>query len=560
MPSNLKRKIVELGELLSAVEVSRAAGKRIVQCHGCFDIVHPGHIRYLEFARRHGDVLIVSLTGDSDVSKGAERPYIPQALRAENLAALMFVDFVYIDPKPTAEEILARVRPDVYVKGREYEHSTAPGFLAEKVVVEGYGGRIIFSSGEIVFSSTELIDQIPQSDKAQSHGLGLVTGRYDINTESVERILDRFRDLRVLVVGDVMLDRYVFCDALGVASESPMMSLVQRDERSYVGGAAVVARHIAALGAHAFLLGAGAKDEGSEQVAKVLAGEGVECRLIGSRPAIVEKTRFLAEDSKLLKVDRGQRLPLDSVAERRAAVLLEQQSKNVDAVIFCDFGYGMITGGLLARVLPTLRHNVGTLTADVSGGSANMLNFHHVDLLCPTERELRTMLNDYHSGLSTVAWEVLDRTQARHVIVTLEKRGMVVFDRHSQDRKSQEWAGRLKSEQFPSFADHAVDRLGCGDALLAGATLSLAAGGTLMQAAYLGNAAAAIEISMLGNHPVNATRLRDWLRTRPELATPSAVVERTPAAVHGTAGPVAPRDVRGTGMTSRAGERPTVDA
>ena len=521
MTPSLQQKIVELDELLSVVVAARAAGETIVQCHGCFDLVHPGHVRYLEFARQQGDVLIVSLTGDVDVPKGGQRPYIPQELRAENLAALMFVDYVYIDPHPTAEDILLQVKPDVYVKGCEYEHATTPDFLAEKTVVEGYGGRIIFSSGEIVFSSTELIERMPHSERAQSHRLKKVSERYGITAPSVEETLDRFRDLHVLVVGDVVVDRYVFCDALGMASESPMMSLVQRDERRYVGGAAIVARHVAAMGAHAFLLSAGSADAQSKRVVEVLAGEGVESHMIESRPAIVEKTRFLVQDSKLFKVDCGQRLPLDSVAERRAALLLEQQSKIADAVIFCDFGYGMITGGLLSRVLPTLRHNVRTLAADVSSGRANLLNFRHVDLLCPTERELRAMLNDYDSGLSAVAWQILDRTQARHLFVTLEERGMVVFERRSQDRSSPDWSGRLRGEQLPSFAGHALDHLGCGDALLAGATLSLAAGSGLMQSAYIGNAAAAIEASMLGNHPVEAERLRAWVRTRRELTTPA---------------------------------------
>ena len=210
-------------------------------------------------------------------------------------------------------------------------------------------------------------------------------------------------------------------------------------------------------------------------------------------------------------------LPLDSVAEKKAAIILEQQSRLADVVIFCDFGYGMITGALLSRVLPTLRQNVRLLAADVSSGRADMLNFHHVDLICLTERELRATLNDFDSGLSAVAWQMLHRTQARHLLVTLERRGMVVFERRSQDRNAPDWSGRLKSEQLPSFATHAVDRLGCGDALLAGATLTLATGGSLIQAAYLGNAAAAIEISMLGNHPVDASALQEWTHTRPEL-------------------------------------------
>jgi len=519
MTSDYQRKIVELEELILIVGAARAKGKTIAQCHGCFDIVHPGHVRYLEFARQQGDILVVSLTGDLNVSKGDARPYIPQEFRAENLAALMFVDYVYINGAPTAEGILGRLKPDVYVKGREYERSTDPGFLAEKAVVEGYGGRIIFSSGEIVFSSTELIGRMPKGGEAQVHRLNQVCGNHGITAESLHETVARFRDLHVLVVGDVVVDRYVLCDAIGVASEAPMISLAHRAERCYVGGAAIVARHVSALGGHAFLLSAGAKDEPCRMVREVLDAEEVESNLIESRSAMVEKTRFLAEDCKLFKVDRAQRIPLDSVAERRAALILEQQSKVADAVIFCDFGYGMITGSLLARVLPTLRQNARILAADVSGGRANLLSFRNVDLLCPTEREARAALNDHDSGLSSVAWEVLQQTQARHIIVTLEKRGLLVFERRGDRRDSPEWSARLKSEQLPAFSDHAVDHLGCGDALLAAATMSLAAGAALMPAAYIGNAAAAVEVSTPGNHPVTLGGLGEVLRQRPELAS-----------------------------------------
>lgn len=517
MAADFRDKILDRDGLVRAVGKARAAGRTVVQCHGCFDIVHPGHIRYLEFARSQGDVLVVTLTGDPEIQKGDQRPYIPESLRAENLAALMSVDFVHIDPSPTAVDVLAAVKPDVYVKGREYEHSRDPGFLAEQRVVESGGGRIIFSSGEIVFSSSRLIEQIPRSREFETHRLNLLCQRQHITRTVVRDLLDGMRDQRVLIVGDVVLDRYVFCDAIGVASESPMMSLSQLDEQEYIGGAAIVARHAAALGARPTLLSAGDGGERSQRVAADLQREGVETELLPVRPDIIEKTRFLVDDDKLLKVDRAHRHPLDSIAERRAARIMEGRSREVDAVIFCDFGYGMITGPLLSRTLPTLRQNVRVLSADVSGGRANLLSFANMDLLCPTERELRAALNDYDSGLSAVAYDVLHKTQARHIMVTLEKRGMVAFERRSQDRATPEWSGRLKSEAVPSLADSVIDRLGCGDALLCAATLSLAAGATLHQAAYIGSAAAAIELAMLGNRPVTCDAMQRWFKSRPEL-------------------------------------------
>jgi len=533
MNRDFHRKIVTPDQLGRHVQQARRENLTLVQCHGCFDIVHPGHIRYLEFARRQGDVLVVTLTGDSDVTKGPAKPYIPEELRAENLAALEFVDWVCVDHAPTADAVLRIVRPDVYVKGREYEFSRDPGFLRERERVERQGGRVIFSSGDVVFSSTRLIETMPHDAEIERHRLRLFCRRLDIHKARLTDAIERFGGLRVIVVGDLILDRYVFCDAVDVASESPVMSLSRLSERRYVGGAAIVARHAAAMGAHTCLVSSIATDEASQHAERVLADEGVETRFLATRSESVEKTRYLVDESKLLKVERGKPEPLDSVAERRFATLLEDAVDGADAILFCDFGYGMLSRGLVQRVLPSLRRKVGTIAADVSGPHANLLHFRHVDLLCPSEREMRSMLHDFEQGLSSLAWNLLDETQARHLFVTLDKKGVVVFDRRSQDPHSPEWSGRLKSEHLPSFADHTVDRLGCGDALLAASTLVLATGADVNLAGYLGSMAAAIELAHLGNIPVDATSLQRMLHLRAELqwepAPPVAVANPLPA-------------------------------
>ncbi|MCK4659944.1 MAG: adenylyltransferase/cytidyltransferase family protein [Phycisphaerae bacterium] len=517
MNRDFHHKIVTPTHLVRDVQEARRRGLTIVQCHGCFDIVHPGHIRYLEFARRQGDMLVVTLTGDSEITKGPDKPYIPQELRAENLAALEFVDRVCIDHAPTAEAILRAVRPEVYVKGREYEFSRNPGFLRERELVERQGGRVIFSSGDVVFSSTQLAQAMPYDGDLERHRLQSICGRHGIDESRLANILDDFRGLRVVVAGDTILDRYIFCDVIDVASESPLMSLAQLGEQCYAGGAAIVARHSAAMGAQTLLVSPVAADEATTYAENVLAAEGVETRTLAIRRELVEKTRYLVDETKLLKVEHGKPEPLDSAAEQRFAGLLEEAAEGADVLIFCDFGYGMLTRSLLERVLPNLRRKVGTIAADVSGPHANLLHFRQVDLLCPSEREMRSMLHDFEHGLAPVAWNLLNETQARHLLVTLDKKGLVAFERRSQNPRVADWGGRLKSEHLPSFADRTVDRLGCGDALLTASTLALAVGGGLNSAAYLGNIAAAIEIARLGNIPVEADVLRRQLRRRPEL-------------------------------------------
>src|SRR3954471_14972326 len=151
------RKICSLEQLLAFRDEARRAGKAVVHCHGCFDIVHPGHIHHLQYARGLGDVLVVSVSADHHVNKGVNRPLIPDDLRAASLAALECVDVVYLNPDPTAVELLDLLQPDVYVKGKEYEHNHDPRFVAERETVTRHGGRVVFSSGDIVYSSTAII-------------------------------------------------------------------------------------------------------------------------------------------------------------------------------------------------------------------------------------------------------------------------------------------------------------------------------------------------------------------------------------------------------------------
>jgi rfaE bifunctional protein nucleotidyltransferase chain/domain len=159
--------VMSLDRLEAAVRNARAAGEIVVMCHGCFDLLHPGHIRHLRFAALLGDRLLVTITGDAAMRKGLGRPLIPERDRARNLAAVDGVHFVAIDPNPTAVANLRRLQPDIYVKGHEYERSRHPGFLAEKAVVESSGGRVVLSPGDVVFSSTELIEAMHAAASAR---------------------------------------------------------------------------------------------------------------------------------------------------------------------------------------------------------------------------------------------------------------------------------------------------------------------------------------------------------------------------------------------------------
>lgn len=153
-------KILTLPELAKKIDKLRSKGKKIVHCHGCFDLMHPGHIKYLQAAKKMGDILVVTLSPDRYVDKGPGRPAFNETLRAESLAALECVDWVAINEWPTAEETLRLLRPHVYVKGQEFENleDKTGKIQRESQVVREIGAELRFTH-EIVFSSTELLNK-----------------------------------------------------------------------------------------------------------------------------------------------------------------------------------------------------------------------------------------------------------------------------------------------------------------------------------------------------------------------------------------------------------------
>jgi rfaE bifunctional protein kinase chain/domain/rfaE bifunctional protein nucleotidyltransferase chain/domain len=507
------RKILSHDALLALREKARRDGLTLVHCHGCFDIVHPGHIHHLEFARSMGDLLVVSVSADSHVNKGVNRPLIPDELRAQSLAALECVDAVYVNPNPTAVELLEALHPDVYVKGREYEQNCDPRFLAERDAVVANGGRVVFSSGDVVYSSTALIGTLERPERFYDEKVLRLRDQYSLSTNNLQSLLHRARGRRVVVIGDYILDRYHFCDATGVAGEGPMLSLRPMQEHDYDGGAGVIALHLAAMGARPTLISSLADDDVSAQISMRLEAGGVDVQCHRGREHVVLKHRYIVDQTKLFKVDDGSATPADSQLEGLVAARIIGACEGADAVIIADFGYGMISAGLLGRILPEIRKRVPVIAGDVSGRRSHLLNFKEVDLLCPTEREVREAQHDFASGLGAVVWQLLASTKARQAIVTLGKQGLVTFDGSERPLPQ-----RLKSEYLPALCPYALDPLGCGDALLSAATLALAAGGSLQAAAFLGSVAAAVEAQEIGNHPVTAERIIAQLQQRDTLA------------------------------------------
>ncbi|MGE4166302.1 MAG: adenylyltransferase/cytidyltransferase family protein, partial [Xanthobacteraceae bacterium] len=205
---------IKTAEQLAAAIGPRPRDKKVIMCHGTFDIVHPGHVRHLLYAKSKGDILIASLTADAHIAKANFRPFVPQELRAFNLAALEVVDHVVIDLNPTPIENLKIIKPDYFAKGYEYtKGGLPPRTMEEKTAVESYGGEIIFTPGDIVYSSSNIIETEPPAIATEKLLSLLQAEKLDF--DSLRDTVSKLSNIRVHVIGDTIVDSYTHTVLIG---------------------------------------------------------------------------------------------------------------------------------------------------------------------------------------------------------------------------------------------------------------------------------------------------------------------------------------------------------
>jgi bifunctional ADP-heptose synthase (sugar kinase/adenylyltransferase) len=478
----------------------RPRTKSVIMCHGVFDVVHPGHVRHLLYAKSKADLLVASITADHHITKGAHRPHVPQDLRAVNLAAFEVVDYVVIDKNPTPLENIRLIEPDYFAKGFEYTATGMPAKTAEEAEVIGaYGGEIIFTPGDIVYSSSNLIDLAPPAIKLEK--LQILMERNGITFDKLRRTLDAMEGHQVHVVGDTIVDSYTHCAMVGGNTKTPTMSVLFERKVDYVGGAGIVAKHLAAAGGRVTFSTVLGEDSYRDFVIDDLKGADIEVNAVidRSRPT-VNKNAIVVGGYRLLKVDT---LDNRSISDQ----ILEDITRSVrdvptDAVVFSDFRHGLFNRRTIPQLVQALPDRCFRVAdSQVASRWGNITDFQGFDLITPNEREARFALGDQDSGIRPLASNLYDAARCRLLILKLGERGVLACC--SADHESLD-----SFFVIDSFVDRLVDAVGAGDALLAYATLAMLAVGDGGIATILGSMAAAVECECDGNIPVTADDLR----------------------------------------------------
>lgn len=486
-------KVKSLEELAALVAQARQAGHRVALCHGVFDLLHLGHVRHLEEARAHGDMLVVTITADEFVNKGPGRPVFSEILRAQMVAALAPVSYVAVNHAPTAVNALSTVQPSVYVKGGEYANASddvTGGIIEERNAVEAHGGRIAFTN-DITFSSSALINKYLGIYDADLNAY-LEQARDRVLLPDLLRALENIKDLKVLLVGDTIIDEYRYVVPLAKAPKENMIATLYQKSESFAGGVVAAANHTAAFCAKVDILTALGSDNCHEELIRGSLRRGVGLDFIrrADKPT-TRKTRFLESGymRKLFEVYEMNDTPLDAAEERAFCVLLAERAPEYDLVIATDFGHGLIT----ASVVDVLTRHSRFLAVNTQTNSGNMgynmiTRYPRADFICIDAPEARLAVGDKFSDIAIIAAEKLpEAVDCSHFIITQGKLGCVSYEK-----------GR-GAHRIPAFTNMVVDTVGAGDAFLAIASPLAAVGAPMDVAAFIGNAAGALKVGIVGH-------------------------------------------------------------
>ena len=473
---------------------SRPRKKKVIMCHGTFDVVHPGHVRHLLYAKTKADVVIASLTADEHIKKGNMRPYVPEDLRAVNLAALEMVDYVVVDRDPTPLNNLALIQPDYFAKGYEYTAGAVHPKTQEEInVLDGYGGEIIFTPGDIVYSSSALIELAPPSIAVEK--LMTLMEAEGVTFKDLRDALGKLKGVHAHVVGDTIVDSYTYCSMIGGMTKTPTMSVRLEKKVDYVGGAGVVAKHLRAAGADVTFSTVLGNDAYKSFVLADLGGAGVHCLpIIDETRPTTNKNAIVAEAYRLLKIDTlDNRSISDKIVEQLKTQLSETKTQ---AVVFSDFRHGVFNRGTIPQLTSAIPEGVFRVAdSQVASRWGNILEFQDFDLITPNEREARFALGDQDSVVRPLALELRNRSRCGTLILKCGDRGIITY----RSNPPNEFRAFFNIE---TFADRVVDAVGAGDALLAYATLALVVTKNDVIASILGNMAAGVECEHDGNWPV----------------------------------------------------------
>lgn len=487
--------VVTKAEFTDIKNELRSAGKKIVLCHGVFDLVHPGHIIHFEEAKKMGDVLVVSITAAKYVRKGPDRPYFNDEMRLKFLSAISCIDYVILSEGYTVEDIIKAIEPDLYVKGEEYrkEDDDITGKISEEIeLVRNHGGEIAYTGGQ-VFSSTKLINQaLPSLSEEVKMFMRDFGKAYQLS--DIKRLVEKLSSMKIAVIGDAIIDKYVYCYVQGLMSKDRGYSARYRYIEEYLGGSLAVARHISSFCDNITYMSVIGNEESVHS--RILDDLGDKMRLdviFSETFETIKKTRYVSINEKREELDKifaVNNLPfpmcIDKDSLDKFKDKLKEKIEQYDMVILCDFGHGLIDDEVMEIIQDKAKFLALNCQTNSSNYGKNIITkYNRADVFALDQKELGLAFANYRLSEEELLRK-LEKHLHCHGWLTQGSRGAVSIK-----------DGEIK--HCPAFVLKVKDTIGAGDAFFAIASLFAAAGASMEMGTFMGNIAGALAANIVGN-------------------------------------------------------------
>ncbi len=456
--------------------------------HGRFDFLHIGYVRHLQRARELGDLLVVTVVPDQFTDYGPARPVFAEQFRLEALAALACVDCVALSRGATAVEDLLLLRPDVFARGSEArEHETAEVLEKEKEALAQVGGVLEYTE-EVSLRSARQLQELTYTHPLVVNEF-LASFRTRHSTSQVLDWLRRARDLRVLVVGETIVDEYHYCNTLGKSGKEPVLCVQFQQRERFAGGILAVANHIASLVEQVDVLTVLGGANSHEEFLRERLMPNVKPHFLYAPGApTICKQRFLETYplQKLFEVYHLDESASYSVGPEVARHL--KSAGDYDLVLVADYGHGMLTTEAVACLEREARYlAVNTQVNAGNAGFNTISKYGRADFISISERELRLDARDKRGDVKDMVQRCARRAGSKRVIITRGADGCLGYSPHD---------GFV---EVPSLTQRVVDRVGAGDTVLAVSSLLAAQGAPIEVLGLVGNAAGAQSVAVVGN-------------------------------------------------------------
>jgi rfaE bifunctional protein kinase chain/domain/rfaE bifunctional protein nucleotidyltransferase chain/domain len=503
----MSEKRLAIDELIQKVQALQSKGKRVVQSHGVFDLIHPGIITHLTKAKKQGDILVVTVIKDRHVRRGPGRPVFSEEMRLLNVCSLDMVDYACIVDDETPFECIERIRPDVFAKGQDQKDRDArihsKIFEEEKDIYKGAGE--IYATSGISFSASRLVKNFTDvfSEETRSY---LEKFRKKYPFEEIVEQLNGLDKMKVLLLGDGIIDEYNYCRPMGKSAKATLIVNKYLTHEIFAGGSFAIANHLAGLCKSVTLVATLGMEDSREEFVRANLKGNVEPKFFfrDDGPTVI-KTRYIDSylNQKLFEINRLNDTFINEEVEQNIIEWLTKEIPNYDLVLVSDFGHGLVTDRIIALVEKVAAKGKIAVNAQTNGANVGynlITKYRHNGFICLDETEARLATQEKFADIELVGERLLSRIDTELLIITLGKKGSACF-------------GKEENIVYtPILSSKVVDTVGAGDAFFSFSALCHAKGMPADFVSFIGNAVGALAVQIVGNKkPVEKFELLEFI-------------------------------------------------